>query len=78
MEMFDDMSRPIKFDIEKNDDQFALVLGLDSNDDTKWVFVLEDFYNYYFDTLDTTQFSAEPQKFSFGGPLILDTLSESE
>ena len=74
---YDDMSKAIKFDIVQNDIDFAnLFQSVPSNYELFWA--LEDFYDEYFNTLDATQFSVNPQTFSFGGPLITGTLSVNE
>lgn len=72
---FDDMTLPIKFNVDENDVSFTNIFNQDSINE--WFWDIIDFYTYYFDTLDTTQFSAEPQTFSFGGNLITD-ITEGE
>lgn len=70
-EMFDDMSRPIKFNTEINDIQFGAIINDDVN--YEWTMDVDDFYTYYFDTLDNSIILGADDVIVIDGPLISGT-----
>lgn len=64
---FSDLSKPITFDIEKNDNALALII-----EEHTFFLDLADFYAELFDTADSFLMIGDDPKFSFGGPLLMD------
>lgn len=69
--MFDDMTRPIKFNIDENDAAITIILD---NSLSEWGMDIDDFYTDLFDQLDINVFVAyeRQSKIDLFGPLITD------
>lgn len=73
--MFDDMSLPIKFNIEENDRLLDDIVQCPANE---FLIDLADFYSPEFDIMDNFVITGQDKKIEVFGPMVVDKNLEDQ